>query len=434
MALQHPPPELEYVLTDTGASIIVVEPGLKDRLAELAKKHNLRLLETTQLWSTASILAAAKTAEEDAAEAPLLKINSNRRAMILYTSGTTSKPKGVVTTHDNIAAQIQALVEAWEWSADDRIIHMLPLHHIHGIINVLCCAMWSGACCEFLPKFDAEIVWQRISSGEMTLLMAVPTIYARLIAAWEQASKDQQQAWTEGSSQLRLMVSGSAALPVSTLQTWQNITKHVLLERYGMTEIGMALSNSYREDRVPGHVGKPLPRVEVRRLAEDGSAAADDVPAELQVRGPAVFIEYWGKPEATREAFEDGWFKTGDVMVVEQGQYRILGRSSVDIIKTGGYKVSALEIEEVLREHPRIAECAVVGLEDPDWGQRVAACCVLSDAEPLEIESLRAWTKERLATYKSPHALIVVDKLPRNAMGKVQKKAVVELFEGTSDS
>src|SRR5690606_33428361 len=180
------------------------------------------------------------------ASPPLPEVAPDRAALMLYTSGTTSRPKGVVTTHANIAAQVASLVQAWEWAASDRILNFLPLHHIHGIINVLSCALWSGACCEFLPKFDATAVWNRLAQEDaqpLSLFMAVPTIYARLIAAWEAASEAQQQAWSAACRRLRLMVSGSAALPVSTLERWQAISGHVLLERYGMTEIGMAISN-----------------------------------------------------------------------------------------------------------------------------------------------------------------------------------------------
>ena len=299
--------------------------------------------------------------------------------MILYTSGTTSRPKGVVTTHANITAQIMSLVEAWEWSADDRIVLCLPLHHVHGIINVVSCALWSGATCEMLPRFDANAVWERIASGGLTLFMAVPTIYVKLIAAWDAASPERRAALSQACAKLRLMVSGSAALPVSTLERWKEISGHTLLERYGMTEIGMALSNPLRGERVPGSVGTPLPSVEVQLVGENGEPVAPGTPGEIEVRGPSVFAEYWGKPDATRDAFRDGWFRTGDTAVVENGVYRILGRTNIDILKTGGHKVSALEIEEALREHPAVAECAVVGVPDPEWGERVAAAVVLKD-------------------------------------------------------
>jgi len=233
---------------------------------------------------------------------------------------------------------------------------------------------------------------------------------------------------TAGCARFRLMVSGSAALPARTLERWRTISGHTLLERYGMTEIGMALSNPLRGPRRPGHVGMPLPGVEVRLVNEMGQLVPEGTTGEIQVRGPGVFHEYWDRPEETRTAFDDGWFRTGDVGVVEEGSYRILGRSSIDIIKTGGYKVSALEMEEVLREHPAVRECTVVGIEDEEWGECVAAAVVLQEGEALTLEALRRWARARLTTYKVPTRLRIVDALPRNALGKVVKPEVVRGF------
>jgi malonyl-CoA/methylmalonyl-CoA synthetase len=437
LCVSHPRPELEYVILDSDAEIAVAHPSFAETLAPIAEAHHRRLLTTT------AALGASETA--------LPSVDEGRRAMILYTSGTTSKPKGVVTTHRNIVAQVTSLIEAWEWSPEDHILHVLPLHHIHGIINVLTCALWAGARCQMLPRFVAEEVWNRFlegreatggralaaegftppatAPGELTLFMAVPTIYVKLIAAWEAAPPERQRAMTAACGKMRLMVSGSAALPVPVLEKWKAISGHVLLERYGMTEIGMGISNPLHGRRVPGHVGTPLPGVEVRLVDEENNEVAPGTPGEIQVRGPGVFQEYWRRPEATEQAFCDGWFRTGDVAVVEDGVYRILGRSSVDIIKTGGYKVSALEIEEVLLDHAGIAECAVVGVEDPEWGERVCAAVVLRDGATLTLEDLRAWARERLATYKLPSRLLVVDALPRNAMGKVTKPDVARLFQ-----
>ena len=363
----------------------------------------------------------------------LPSVSSERRAMILYTSGTTSRPKGVVTTHANITAQIVSLVDAWEWSTDDRIVLCLPLHHVHGIINVVACALWSGATCHMLPRFDATAVWDLIANGSITVFMAVPTIYVKLIAAWEAASPERRALLSEGCGGLRLMVSGSAALPVTTLQRWKEISGHTLLERYGMTEIGMALSNPLHGERVPGSVGRPLPGVEVQLVGENGRQVEPGVPGEIEVRGPGVFMEYWSKPEATRDAFLDGWFRTGDTAVVENGDYRILGRTNIDILKSGGHKLSALEIEETLREHPSIAECAVVGVPDQEWGERVAVAIVLKGDDALDLVSLRTWAREALAAYKLPSRLLVLDALPRNAMGKVMKPAVTALFESARE-
>jgi len=422
LCISHPRPELEYVINNSGASIIIAHPNFEGILRSrsvsagesLAEEHNLRFILTSE------------TFPYNVGRLP--EVDITRRALILYTSGTTGKPKGVVTTHQNIQAQVTSLITAWEWTSCDRILHILPLHHIHGIINVLTCALWAGAECHLLSKFDAETVWNRICDGNLTLFMAVPTIYVKLIAAWETASKERQKIMSEGCAKMRLMVSGSAALPVQVLEKWQTISGHFLLERYGMTEIGMALSNPLHGERLSGYVGKSLPEVEVRLVDENGELVPAGTPGEIQVKGPGVFIEYWQNPQATAKAFQDGWFRTGDTAVVENGNYRILGRMSVDIIKTGGYKVSALEIEEVLRSHPDIQECAVVGVADLEWGERVCAALVLQGLQPLTLEAFRSWAKERLAVYKVPTQILIVEELPRNAMGKVTKPTVVELF------
>ncbi|MEB3278596.1 MAG: acyl-CoA synthetase [Lyngbya sp.] len=414
LCVSHPKPELDYVIADSGASIIIAHPSFEALLRPIAEERNLRFILTSE------------TLPENVSLLP--EIALSRRALILYTSGTTGKPKGVVTTHQNIQAQVTSLVSAWGWTADDRILHVLPLHHIHGIINVLTCALWSGAECHILPKFDAEIVGDRISQGDLTLLMAVPTIYVKLIAAWENSDRDRQQRISDGCAKMRLMVSGSAALPVQVLEKWKKISGHFLLERYGMTEIGMALSNPLHGERLAGFVGKPLPQVEVRLVDENGELVTPGTPGEIQVKGETVFLEYWQKPEATVKAFREGWFCTGDLAVVENENYRILGRMSVDIIKTGGYKVSALEIEEVLRTHLDILDCAVVGVEDAEWGERVCAALVLKSGTNLTLETLRSWAKEQLATYKVPTKIMAVEELPRNAMGKVTKPNVAKLF------
>ena len=416
LAVSHPPAELEYVIRDAEAETVVVHPDLAAAMQAVRLRPTVRTVTTDQAVGTAP-------------RSPLPGVAAGRRAMIVYTSGTTGKPKGVVTTHANIVAQVTSLVTAWEWRADDWILLVLPLHHVHGIINVLTCALWAGARCEVLPKFDAERVWARIAAGDLTLFMAVPTIYGKLITAWEAAAPERRRAWSAGCAppRMRLMVSGSAALPVQRLERWREISGHVLLERYGMTEIGMALSNPLHGERRPGFVGTPLPGVDVHLVDEAGRPVVRGE-GEIEVRGATVFLEYWRRPEATAAAFRDGWFRTGDVAVLDDGAYRILGRSSVDIIKTGGYKVSALEVEEVLRTHPAIAECAVVGVEDPEWGERICAAVERRGEADLTLAALQAWAKERLAPYKIPRALRSVPALPRNALGKVTKRDVVALF------
>ena len=416
LAISHPPAELDYVIHDSGASVVVSDPASATMLMPLAKGARARFLTTTT--------ALASSMADD-----LPHLGSNRRAMIIYTSGTTGRPKGAVSTHQNIGAQIAALVEAWRWTPADRLLLTLPLHHVHGIINGLGSALAVRATCEILPVFDAERVWDRLASGEITVFTAVPTIYNRLIASWNAAPPEVQRARSDGARGLRLMMSGSAALPVQTLERWREITGHTLLERYGMTELGMALSNPLAGERRPGYVGQPLPGVDIRLVDEDGRDVGEGTPGELEVRGPAVCLEYWQRPDDTRDAFRDGWFRTGDVAVWENGSFRLLGRSNVDIIKTGGFKVSALEIEEILRTHPAIAECAVVGVHDEDWGERVSAAVELRTGATLSLDELQQWAKVQLAPYKVPRALQAVPALPRNAMGKVVKPEVAGLFK-----
>src|SRR5262245_37819626 len=363
LAVSHPPAELAFVVHDSGASIVVASGRQADALESIAHAAGAQFLRTADLLS-------GETENGDSPRFPKWQELRNgdsprfggQRALIVYTSGTTGKPKGVVTTHAQHQAQIEALLTAWEWTANDNALLVLPLHHVHGIVNVLGSALAAGARCEILPQFEPETAWSRLASGEVTVFSAVPTIYYRLIAAWDAATPAQQRAWSDGSRRARLMMSGSAALPSRTLERWREITGHTLLERYGMTETGMILSNPLHGERRPGTVGAPLPGVEIR-LAE----------GEIEVRGPGVFSEYWNRPVDTRDAFVDGWFRTGDVAVLEDGAYRLLGRTSVDIIKTGGYKVSALEIEDAVREHPAVADCAIVGAPDDEWGQRVQA-------------------------------------------------------------
>jgi len=415
LCTMHPPAELTYVIENSDASIVMAGAEYAELLEPLALKLGRRFLRVEEALKAEPV--------------NLPTVAEDRAAMIIYTSGTTSKPKGVISTHSILSFQIRSLIEAWGWTSEDRTLLVLPLHHLHGILNVLSCALWAGATCEMMPSFKAEEVWERLIEGNQTLFMAVPTVYARLVKAWEAASPEKRQLMSQACQKLRLMVCGSAALPVPTLRRWEEISGHTLLERYGMTELGMALSNPLKGDRRPGYVGSPLPHVNVRLVDESHQPVPEGTSGEIQVKGPTVFREYWRKPEDTEKAFVDGWFRTGDVAIYDKGSYRILGRSSVDIIKTGGYKVSALEIEDELRLHEAIDQCAVVGVEDLEWGERVAAAVVLKPNENLDLESLRTWAKSRLAVYKVPSRLLLLEELPRNAMGKVVKPELVKLFK-----
>lgn len=417
LCTSHPLASLQYVIEDTAAEIIVVSAQFETLLRPLADEKGIRFIVLGQ--------------EQSATISTLPQIEESRRAMILYTSGTTNLPKGVVTTHANLTAQISTLVEAWEYSAQDNILCILPLHHVHGIVNVVSCTLWAGGCVEFLPEFSAQKIFdwflQISQQGSQGVFMAVPTIYFKLIAHFETLPIEQQQHLSVAMKSFRLMVSGSAALPVSVMEKWEKISGHTLLERYGMTEIGMALSNPYTGQRRAGFVGVPLPSVEVRLVDDQNQEVTKDQAGEIQIKGPNVFSEYWQRPQATQESFtEDGWFKTGDVAVVEEGSYKILGRSSIDIIKSGGYKISALEIEEVLRTHPAIKDCSVVGIPNEEWGETVAAALVVS--VPVDLNELNLWMRERMPAYRVPRQYKLVEELPRNAMGKVTKNDLKKLW------
>ena len=434
LALTHPEPELKYVLNDADVSIVVGHPKFESTLRHLSTSLGI------QFYLIKELLVDS--------DGNLPKVDPGRNSMILYTSGTTSKPKGVVLTHANIEAQVANLVSAWGWTNSDRILNVLPLHHVHGIVNALTCAFWVGAVCEITLGFDAHDVWERLINGKLTLFMGVPSMYERLLDVWENSPIDKQRSMSDGCLSLRLMVSGSDALPGSTFQKWRLISGHDLLERYGMTEIGMALSNPLVGDRIPGYVGTPLSSVEIRlvniEIDKDKEEEEEEeeeeynnttlvLPGEsgeIQIRGPSVFKEYWGKPEITQNSFTtDKWFKTGDVASLENGMYRIWGRSSQDILKTGGEKVSANEIQRELYLHPDIKECSVFGVPDSRWGDAVSVAIVLREGSKLSRESLRRWVSKRLANYKVPKNVIVLSDLPRNAMGKVVKPQLVKLFE-----
>lgn len=409
-------PEMRHCTDTAGVKQMIAAASTAEKVAPLCAEAGIELILLDEI--------------DFAARTELPQLTLDRRAMIVFTSGTTNKPKGVVTSHGNIEAQVKTLVDFWQWQPGDVIPLFLPLHHVHGIINVLTCALWTGARVEaFANGFDLARILSQVAANAYTLFMAVPTIYVKIIQALDNMPESGRASICAGFSAMRLMISGSAALPIKIHQQWQTLTGQVLLERYGMTEIGMALSNPMIGERRPGAVGVPLPGVEVQLVAEDGAVIADEnQPGEIWVRGKNVFLEYWQNPEATAKTFTGNWFMTGDMAVKEQGYYRIMGRLSVDIIKSGGYKLSALEIENYLLEHPGIDECAVLGLEDDTWGEIVAVALVLKAGASLDLANLQAWCKDKMSAYKIPRRLAVVDSLPRNAMGKVTKADVKRML------
>lgn len=450
----------------------------QDKADEVLKEG----LETSPINYKQEKIMLGKTDDYVTLEEP----TSDKGGMMLYTSGTTNRPKGVLLPQDVLTAQSMSLLEAWEYSKDDVLLHVLPLHHIHGTVNALLTPLFAGSTIEFQFPFNASAVWDRLAAPflpntdpakkPITFLTVVPTIYTRLLSSHPTLSPELQEATKKAlhPNTMRLNISGSAALPTPVKSAWTQLSGgNVLLERYGMTEVGMALSCGLDfADRVDGSVGWPLPFVQARLFdtetgevikegEETDPATGRERQGEIQLRGPTIFREYWKNPTATAKEFvegEDGegkWFKTGDVAVrrnvphtgVESRTenrasqhwcrgplYFILGRQSADILKTGGEKVSALEIERELLSLPQVAECAVVGLPSEAWGQKVAVVVVLSEegktagkgGKPWGALDMRRALKERLANYKIPQEMKVVETIPRNAMGKINKKGLVK--------
>lgn len=335
-----------------------------------------------------------------------------RTAMVMYTSGTTGPPKGSVLSRAAVAADIDALALAWQWTPDDILVHGLPLFHVHGLVLGLLGSLRVGNRFVHTGKPTPQAYAEAAGAGG-SLFFGVPTVWSRLVS---------DPAAARALSSARLLVSGSAALPVPVFDGLAALTGHAPVERYGCTETLITVSTRAAGERRPGWVGLPLAGMQTRLVGEDGVPVPHDgeTIGRLQALTPTIFDGYLGRPEATAEAFDaDGWYRTGDVAVVdEQGMHRIVGRESVDLIKTGGYRVGAGEVETALLGHPGVAEVAVVGLPDSDLGQRIVAF-VVGDADP---SALIEYVAQQLSVHKRPREVRLVDALPRNAMGKVLKK------------
>jgi len=474
-----PDHELRYIIDQSQSLMLLSSEKFQDKAQNVVKEG----LESKPLVGVEKIKEGNKNSEHITLEKPASKDGG----MMLYTSGTTSRPKGVLLPTETLSAQCHSLLQAWKYAPSDRLLHVLPLHHIHGTVNALLTPLFSGSTIEFMFPFNAQNVWDRFAAPfleptsetskglpdvlreKITFFTVVPTIYNRLLQTHDGLPEETRTAIKEATSpkNLRLNISGSAALPTPTKDAWTKLTGgNVLLERYGMTEVGMALSCGLApSDRVDGSVGWPLPSVQVRLVdtetgaviteGEELDAEGKERHGEIQLRGPTIFKEYWRNPEATAKEFvegEDGqgkWFKTGDVAVrravdgagksdqdwAKGPMYFIQGRKSADIIKTGGEKVSALEVERELLSLPEVDECAVVALPSDAWGQKVALVVVLSEQGKTAGRGGKNWgpmdmrraLKERLANYKIPQEMKVVESIPRNAMGKINKKELVKV-------
>ncbi|QEX19386.1 malonyl-CoA synthase [Hypericibacter terrae] len=410
--------EVEYFLADAAPKVVVVTPGSPLADESLMKDHGARML-TLDAEGRGSLMDAAS---RQPAELEDFVCDDDTIAAILYTSGTTGKPKGAMLSHGNLSSNAAALHEIWRFDPRDRLLHALPIFHTHGLFVALNTTLMNGTSMIFLPRFDAAEIVRLLPRA--TVMMGVPTFYTRLLATPEFTR--------DCCRQIRLFISGSAPLTVETFNAFKERTGHTILERYGMTEANMVSSNPYLRDRVAGSVGFPLPGVSLRIADDQGRALKPGEVGGIEVKGPNIFHGYWRNPEKTKSEFRaDGFFITGDVgRIDERGYVHIVGRSK-DLIISGGFNVYPKEVETVIDALPGVAESAVIGVPHADFGEAVVAVVVARPQAALAERQIAEATREHLATYKAPKAVFLVKELPRNTMGKVEKAKLRETYKAT---
>jgi malonyl-CoA/methylmalonyl-CoA synthetase len=413
------PKEVEYYLRDSQPRVAIVRPQDRTLIEPLARQAKVDCLETLGADGAGSLPLLAG---ESAAEFPAAReFESGAIAAIIYTSGTTGRPKGAMLTRANLASNAAVLAEAWHFRAADVLLHTLPLFHIHGLFVAINTVLASKSSLLLVSKFNAAQALEHFSQA--SVYMGVPTHYTRLL---QQRGLNQ-----DATATMRLFISGSAPLLAETHREFLRRTGHMILERYGMSETMMNTSNPYDGARLPGSVGPPLKGISLRvRNAENGAVELDsDVVGTLEVKGPNVFAGYWHDEEKTRSEFSaDGWFKTGDVGRIDRDGYvHIVGRAK-DLVISGGYNVYPKEVETELDAVEGVLESAVFGVPHPDFGEGVTAVLVAKPGAVLSEEVIIESIKTRLARYKVPKRIFVVEELPRNAMGKVQKNALRKMF------
>jgi len=409
----YPAHELSYFLQDAEAKLFFADDAAQETLppmlAELPAVEETIFLDTASSDHFQSLIA-----DHDPAKAPVPQ-DLNATCLMIYTSGTTGRPKGAELTHGNLTANLNSLHEAWGWQDDDVLLHVLPIFHVHGLIVALHGALNAGATAVLLPTFDAEKTLQTLQDRQCTVFMAVPTIHRRLVNTPNAASYDL--------SHMRLLTSGSDRLPDDLFKAYQDTFGHTLLERYGMSETSMLISNPLHGERRIGSVGLPLPGVEVRIVhPETEEPLPDNEVGAVQVRGANVCKGYWRQPEKTAAAFTaDGWLRTGDLGLREPDGYFTLKGRSKDLIISGGYNIYPPEVELVLAAYPAVQASAVIGCPDEEWGERVTAVIIPRDGFQVSADDITTYCKVHLVKYKVPRRILFVEEFPRNSLGKIQK-------------
>lgn len=401
--------EVAYFLEDATPQIVVCDPDRLEEIAPLVGDTSVLTLGADGEGSLSGKLSDSVISPE--------RRHQDNLAAILYTSGTTGRSKGAMLSHENLFSNSDVLKDYWQFTEDDVLIHALPIFHTHGLFVATNVALLSGTSVQFLPKFDVDRILEVMPNS--TAMMGVPTFYTRLLAD-ERLDKSRTKS-------MRVFISGSAPMLVDTHEKWETRTGHRVLERYGMTETNMNTSNPYEGERRAGTVGFPLPGVELRVMGADGELSAGEV-GVLEVRGDNVFKGYWQMPEKTAEELQaDGWFITGDLgFVDDDGYVTIVGRGK-DLVITGGFNVYPKEVEEVIDAIPGVLESAVIGVPHPDFGEGVVAVVVAGERS-LKIAEIEAVVDKSLAKFKQPKKVLMLPELPRNTMGKVQKKALRETY------
>ena len=407
--------EIEYFIGNAEPAVVVCAPKSQAWIQPIADAAKVTRVFTLDDIGGGSLIDAAAT---HASTHSIAEKTADALAAILYTSGTTGRSKGAMLTHNNLLSNALTLKDYWGWSAQDVLIHALPIFHVHGLFVASHCALLSGAKMIWLAKFDPNAVIA--SLPEATVFMGVPTLYVRLLA--------DARLTLARCKNMRLFVAGSAPLLIETFNEWQERTGHTILERYGMSETAMLTSNPYdaaHGQRRGGTVGFPLPGVSVRVSDDKGSPCPVNVIGGIEVRGPNVFPGYWRMPEKNKEEFTpDGWFKTGDVGKTDERGYVVIVGRSKDLIISGGYNVYPAEIEGYLNDMPGVAESAVIGVPHPDFGEVGVAVVVAKSGSTLACAAMLANLKANIANFKVPKRVFIVADLPRNAMGKVQKNVL----------
>ena len=406
-------PEWQWRLQELDVCMLVYAPQLQAEAHYLSHSAKVEIVSAT---------------EKSDDEVPLKIQDASRSALILFSNKVDSRPAPVVHTFSSLAAQTRTLVHSWHWQPEDRLLHVLPLSNHHGLVCALLGTMAAGCCCELTGTFKVDKVWQRLASSEVTLFTAVPAMYQYLLDAWEKQDQVQQEVWSSGAKHIRQAIVSPQPVPLPVRQQWEKITGRPMYFKYGMPECAMVLHCTLNGADYHGITGMPVPGVSLR-LVDSSGHETDEALGELEVRSSQLFLEYFGNSSLTRKHFNHGWFRTGLLAVRNGKQFQLHGCRNLDLIETGGYRVSALDIESILLDYPGIRECAVLGVPCAHWGEMICAFIVPDNELSVMLPELKEWLTPLMPSYMVPARLEILQNLPRNTLGAIDKQLLKrELF------